>query len=85
LDVLKPTIVFVQFGLAGMEVVIFVFGTLLVRRDIKQLTGWSLFCAFAFFEICAAIELGAALPHNRPSEIQQPEFHVYGVLNLGKR
>ena len=82
MDVLKPTIVFVQFGLAGMEVVIFAFGTLLVRRDIKQLAGWSLFCAFAFFELCAAIALGAALPHNRPSEIQQPEFHVYGVLNL---
>ena len=82
LDVIKPTIAFVQFGLAGMEVAIFALGTLLVRRDIKQLTGWSLFCAYAFLEVCTNIELGAILQSGLSSENQQTGLHVYGVLNL---
>ena len=65
-----------------MEVAIFVFGLLLVRRDIKQLAGWSLFCAFAFVKFCSNIELGMALQSAHPSEIRQLEFHIYGGLNL---
>ena len=65
-----------------MEVGIFAFGTLLVRRDIKQLAGWSIFCAFAFVKFCSNIELGLALQSANPSEIRQLEFHIYGILNL---
>ena len=82
MDVIKPTIALVQFGLAGMEVAIFAFGTLLVRRDIKQLAGWSLFCAFAFLEVCTNIELGAALQSGLSSANRQTALHVYGLLNL---
>ena len=82
MDVIKSTIAFVQFGLAGTEVAIFALGTLLVRRDIKQLTGWSLFCAFAFLEVCTNIALGAILQSGLSSEKQQTGLHVYGVLNL---
>jgi hypothetical protein len=39
LDFIKPTIALIHFELAWMEVGIFAFGTLLVRRDIKQLAG----------------------------------------------
>ena len=65
-----------------MEAGIFAFGTLLVRRDIKQLAGWSLFCAFAFVKFCSNIELGTALQSANASEIRQLEFHIYGILNL---
>jgi signal transduction histidine kinase len=82
LDVIKPTIALVHFGLAGIEVAIFAFGTLLVRRDIKQLAGWSFFCAFAFLEVCTNIELGAALQSGLSSANRQTALHVYGVLNL---
>ena len=82
LDVIKPTIVFVQFGLAALEMTIFAFGTLLVRRDIKQLAGWPLFCAFTFLELCANIELGAVLQSGLSPENRQTELHFYGLLNL---
>jgi len=82
LDFIKPTIALIQFELAWMEVGIFAFGTLLVRRDIKQLAGWSLFCAFAFVKFCSNIELGVALQSTQPSEIRQLDLHIYGVLNL---
>jgi signal transduction histidine kinase len=65
-----------------MEVAIFSFGILLVRRDIKQLAGWSLFCAFVLLEICINIELGAILQPGFSAPTQQTGFHVYGVLNL---
>jgi signal transduction histidine kinase len=82
LDFIKPTIALIQFELAWMEVAIFVFGILLVRRDIKQLAGWSLFCAFVFLEISTNIELGTVLQPGFPSANQQTGLHVYGVLNL---
>jgi signal transduction histidine kinase len=65
-----------------MEIAIFAFGMLLVRRDIKQLAGGSLFCTFVFLEIAANIELGAVLQSSFPSVHQQMGFHVYGILNL---
>jgi len=82
LDVIKPTFALLQFGLAGLEVAIFALGVRLVRRDIRQLTGWSLFCVFAFLDVCSNIELGAVLQSSLSSENQQTGFHVYGVLNL---
>ena len=65
-----------------MEMAIVAFGILLVRRDIKQLAGGSLFCAFVFFEIIANIELGAVSQSGLPSAHQKIGFHVYGMLNL---
>ena len=67
-----------------MEVAIFSFGMLLVRRDIKQLAGWYFFCAFVLLEIYINIELGTILQPGFSAPTQQTGFHVYGVLNLAE-
>jgi hypothetical protein len=85
LDFIKPTIALIQLELAWMEIAIFSFGMLLVRRDIKQLTGWSLFCAFVLVEICINIELGTILQPGFSAPIQQTGFQLYGMLNLASK
>ena len=82
MDFSNSIISIVYFGMAGLEIFIFLAGTLFLRKEINQLAGWRLFCFFAFFEIGSVVASGTgALIHSNVTG-RQTAFQLLGALNL---